>query len=73
MKETDGFYLYAHKNNDVDFAYFSLKLALKSYSSTYHSVIKNINFELETPENFYNESYIENCVETIIHLHHSLN
>jgi hypothetical protein len=75
--EEDGFELKNHKDDLSDFAYFSLNIALKSYSATYksflkeeHGVIKFLEDKKGKEHREYPHDYVSNASETIIHLHH---
>ena len=73
--KSDGFELKDHNDNLSDFAYLSLNIALKSYSATYQSFLKEedgvISFLNTQKENRnYPHDYVLNASETIIHLHH---
>ena len=65
-----GFSL-AGKNN-LDLAFLSLRIALKSYFSTYHSIRNRFHFDnVGIEETFKREiNYCESCAETIIHFQH---
>lgn len=72
----NGFMVSETRNNELEIAFISLNLAIKSYFSTYQSIKHNLSF---LKNNFskndgvdmnYSRAYYESCTETIVHFQH---
>lgn len=72
----NGFMVSETRNNELEIAFISLNLALKSYFSTYKSIKYNLSFlkskfsKNENVDMSYPRVYYESCAETIIHFQH---
>ncbi|TDL78986.1 hypothetical protein [Peribacillus frigoritolerans] len=52
-------------------AFYSLKIALKSYFSTYYTMVSKLNFHTDKVEKIsLSDSYYESYIETIVHFQH---
>lgn len=65
-KEKSGIIDYNHKIKFKNMAFISLKIAMKSYFSTYNSIA----FECEEVSLEDNKEYYEKFISTIVHFHH---
>lgn len=72
----DGFNIETVKDKELGIAFSSLKIALKSYFSTYQCFKGNLavlslgNLEQEQIDYHHNDTYCELCTETLIHFQH---
>ncbi|MEW5124569.1 hypothetical protein AB1Y57_19455 [Citrobacter freundii] len=72
----NGFRVCESRENELDIAFISLRLALKAYFSTYRDLKLNLSslnsniFNIEDVDKNYSLSYYESCTETIVHFQH---
>ncbi|EKO3818314.1 hypothetical protein NTH32_005156 [Vibrio harveyi] len=72
----DGFNIETTKDKELGIAFSSLKIALKSYFSTYQcfkgnlTVLSQGNLEQEQIDYHHHDTYCELCTETLIHFQH---
>ncbi|WP_421329645.1 hypothetical protein [Aeromonas veronii] len=72
----DGFSIEVIKDEDLGIAFSSLKIALKSYFSTYQcfkinlNIVSQDNTDQDVVDYHHNNRYCELCTETLIHFQH---